>query len=66
MLKHKISLKCRVRVEIFSVNNWAGRQTNIMKLIVTFCNFTEAPKNDLPRENYYSTTTSGARGSAVG
>jgi hypothetical protein len=47
-----------VGAEFFHANKWAGRQTNIMKLIVTYRNFTEALKNDLPRENYFSTTTS--------
>jgi hypothetical protein len=36
---------CSVGAELFIVDGWVNRQTDMMKLIVTFSNFVNAPKN---------------------
>ena len=37
---------CSVEAKLFQLDGQTDRRTNMTKLIVAFCNFVNAPKND--------------------
>jgi hypothetical protein len=39
---------CPVAAELLHAEGWTDRRTDMMKLIVTFCNFANEPKNADP------------------
>jgi hypothetical protein len=39
---------------LFHAGGWADRQTDMMKLIETFCGFVNMPKNEITKQAHYT------------